>query len=127
LVVAECHVWTAGRTKKGYGRFWDGKRVVDAHTYAYRAAGLVIPDGLVLDHAVCNNKLCVRADHLEPVTRGENVRRHFRLQTHCKHGHSLEDALIHHGRRECRECNRLRGGTAAPTRLRPVRNRKIAA
>lgn len=33
-----------------------------------------IPDGMVLDH-LCENKLCVNINHLEPVTSSENTRR----------------------------------------------------
>jgi hypothetical protein len=65
-----------------------------------------IPDGLVIDH-LCLNKGCVNPDHMELVTIGENVKRHFRLMTHCKSGrHEFTEAntITHHGRRQCRAC-----------------------
>jgi len=78
-----------------------------AHRVAYELEIGPIPEGLTLDH-LCGNKACVRPDHLDPCTRGNNVQRHYEKQTQCRHGHSLDDALIHHGRRECRTCNRER-------------------
>jgi hypothetical protein len=69
----------------------------------------VIPDGLELDHLCCVNA-CVRPDHLEAVTKKENMRRRSVSQTHCKHGHAFDDANTYrsrtHGRRSCRACNR---------------------
>lgn len=52
-----------------------GGRTGLAHRVAYEALVGRIPDGLTLDH-LCENKRCVNPDHLEPVTRAENLRRH---------------------------------------------------
>jgi hypothetical protein len=60
-----------------------------AHIWAYEDAVGPVPPGLELDH-LCQNKLCVRPDHLDPVTHTEN-RRRGRL-TVCRSGrHDLTD------------------------------------
>lgn len=45
-----------------------------AHRRAYEEAGGVIPEGKEIDH-LCRVRACINPDHLEPVTRKENVRR----------------------------------------------------
>ena len=67
-----CWLWT-GATASGYGLFWD-ERQVRAHRWAYESEVGPIPEGLQLDH-LCRVPLCVRPDHLEPVTGAENMRR----------------------------------------------------
>ena len=75
-----CWVWTGCLDRQGYGRFGIGSRTDGtarpalAHRWAYeRLIGPFAP-GLEPDH-LCRNPPCVRPQHLEPVTRGENVRR----------------------------------------------------
>jgi hypothetical protein len=67
-----------------------------------------IPAGLTVDH-ICNNRACIRYDHLEAVTQAENNRRAAERRTHCKNGHEYtESSTYHHdGARYCRICNRL--------------------
>ena len=73
----ECWVWTGARQSSGYGCMGrDGRRFL-AHRYAYELTVGPIPAGLTLDH-LCGNKVCVRPEHLEPVTLAENVRRRHR-------------------------------------------------
>jgi hypothetical protein len=45
-----------------------------AHRYAYEWLIGPIPIGLDLDH-LCRTRECVNPNHLEPVTRKENIRR----------------------------------------------------
>lgn len=74
-----CHVWQGTQDEDGYGIFrWNGnwKRV---HRIVWELTCGPIPldakgKPLDLDHH-CRNRLCSKIDHLEPVTRGENVRR----------------------------------------------------
>lgn len=95
-----CWVWT-GTVHKGYGRY-SGQ---GAHRLAYELLVGPIADGLELDH-LCGNTLCVNPQHLEPVTRMENMRRRYADQTHCKAGHEFtpENTYTGCGVRQCRAC-----------------------
>ena len=106
-----CWVWTASLSK-GYGQFRVGKSLKMAHLWAWADLRGPIPDGLDLDH-LCRVRRCVNPGHLEPVTRGENLARgihHYRVRTHCKHGHEFTEANTYwwRGSRLCRECRRGR-------------------
>ena len=111
-----CWLWTASRTKLGYGKFGrGGKRGgwVYAHRFAYELLRKRVPAGLTLDH-LCVNPPCVNPGHLEPVTQAENVRRAMRAITHCPAGHLYDDAntwFSHDGHRQCRPCDRDRKRT----------------
>lgn len=115
---SSCWIWTAGTfgRNKEYGCFYlqGGRKSVPAHRWSYENVIGNIPDGLVLDH-LCRVTLCVRPDHLEPVTHQVNILRGTGLaakqarQSLCKRGHSLEDAyILSRGRRDCRQCRILR-------------------
>jgi hypothetical protein len=99
-----CWPWTGFRNPAGYGIY----ARLRAHRLVYEASGLVIPDGLVLDH-LCGVRHCVNPDHLEPVTRGENSRRGARPRDVCKNGHARTDDntyITPVGARQCRICQR---------------------
>jgi hypothetical protein len=109
-----CWVFTGPLNWCGYGqieRNIDGVRIRKrAHRVFYEAIVGLVPDGLVLDH-LCENKPCVNPAHLEPVTGGENIRRHFAKNvTHCprRHEYTPENARINRGGRVCRTCHRER-------------------
>lgn len=73
-----CQLWTGATCGGDYG--WVG--VQDGgerfgfytHRLAFTERGGVIPPGYTLDH-LCRQRTCGEPTHLEPVTRGENVRR----------------------------------------------------
>lgn len=110
-----CWLWTAG-TSKGYGQFLNG-----AHRVSYEMLVGPIPEGLHIDH-LCRVRACVNPDHLEPVTRKENILRGVGApavnarKTHCSQGHPYNDENTYaytyangkESRRDCRACQRER-------------------
>lgn len=109
---AGCWEWQAAHTPQGYGVFWYAGALRRAHRLSYARHVGPIPRGLDLDH-LCRNPKCVKPDHLEPVTRGENVMRGTNpiaansAKTNCPQGHpySLGNTIVKaSGARECREC-----------------------
>lgn len=110
ITPAGCLEWTGCTNSRGYGVVsLNGTRVL-THRLAYEALAGPIPEGLTIDH-LCRNKLCVRPDHLEPVTLEENQRRAGAAVTHCKWGHEYtpENTIVKRrpgGRsiRNCRNC-----------------------
>lgn len=74
-----CHIYAGGKNQKGYGLVTirePGKprRTQAAHCRSYELECGPIPEGKELDH-LCEQRACIRVDHLEPVTRTANVRR----------------------------------------------------
>lgn len=107
---AGCWIWTGARYATGYGMFAFGRKGFVAHRVAYLMCKGRYPQGLDLDH-LCRVRPCCNPDHLEPVTRQENLRRSPLCpasRTHCPHGHEYDDAntYIYEGRRFCRACRR---------------------
>ena len=75
----ECWIWQGTSNGSGYGMISVHGRTVCAHRYAYELYVGMIPRGYDLDH-LCRRRLCVNPDHLECVTRRENVRRGVRAR-----------------------------------------------
>ena len=69
-----CWLWTGAKINSGYGLFSVNDRRVLAHRFAYELLIGPIPAGLTVDH-LCYIRACIRPDHLEAVTMGENTRR----------------------------------------------------
>ncbi len=102
-----CWLWTGSLNADGYGNF----RGRGAHRVAYELVIGPIPEGHTLDH-LCRVRHCVRPDHLEPLTLGENVLRGEgwsalnARKTHCPQGHAYtpENTLLYRDHRYCRAC-----------------------
>jgi hypothetical protein len=127
-----CWLWSGSNDgARGYGRFMAdhalGTR--QAHRASYMLFCDTIPDGLEIDHK-CRTPACVNPQHLEPVTREENMRRAPKLglalgglangqrqqaKTHCPRGHeyTTQNTFVsREGWRRCKTCK------AALTRAR---------
>jgi hypothetical protein len=70
-----CWNWTGCHRDDGYGYFHVWKGIHErAHVFSYQIAKGLVPKGLELDY-LCRNRGCVNPDHLEAVTRRENLMR----------------------------------------------------
>ena len=82
----DCWIWTgriskAPRNPVGYGAFSvpDVGGDMAAHRIAYELVRERIAPGLVIDHEVCGNTLCVNPFHLEAVTYKRNSETRSRI------------------------------------------------
>jgi hypothetical protein len=125
-----CWLWAGAIDVNGYGRLRRRTGVKGcyknyaAHRYVYEALVGKIPEGLDLDH-LCRVHCCVNPQHLEPVTRSENIKRGlipsilkargplFRRAI-CKRGHPRSGDNIRitaNGYGACRACQAIRSAT----------------
>lgn len=109
-----CWQWLKYKNK-GYGRFNNGTKVVDAHRWYYmQTVNKELTTDMHLDH-LCRNRACVNPKHLEVVTnlinweRGQSITRKKSLQTHCIHGHKFtKDNTYYRGsKRRCNRCHAI--------------------
>ena len=127
-----CWIISGANPKSGYAFLEVDSQRLRAHRFMYEVLVGPIPEGLSLDH-LCRRRACANPEHLEPVTHAENVLRGVSFaaanaaKEACERGHSLKDAYIvpSSGKRQCRECVRIR--QAALRRRRGMRPRKEAS
>ena len=67
-----CIEFAGSKDRDGYGRFWDGAKVVGAHRYEFERIHGPIPDGYVVMHS-CDNPSCCNVNHLMLGTQKENI------------------------------------------------------
>lgn len=112
-----CWLWlgTCTGSPFKYAMFWNGEKVVKAHRWIFEQIKGPIPTNMVIDHQ-CRMTTCVNPNHLRVVSQRENILCGLapaalqHRQTHCIHGHELNDANTYRGptgRRQCKPCRRL--------------------
>ena len=105
-----CWLWLGDVGRKDYAR-------ITVNRKSMRVSRLILglTDRRVQARHTCDTPLCVNPEHLLPGTNSDNVRdavrrkRHSESRkTHCKRGHSLENAYVfaNHNERRCRVCER---------------------
>ena len=102
-----CLIWQGALNPKGYPYHAVYRRF-------YEQAKGPIPPGMVIDHVWergCRHKSCVEPEHLEAVTRVENIKRGYAargLTDACGKGHPYtpENTLVKAKGRACRTCQR---------------------
>ena len=93
-VVDGCWLWNGGLSTSGYGTVYHNGRTRRAHRVIWEMRVGEVPGGLEFDH-LCRVRCCVNPDHLELVTRSENIRRDT---NHCsEHTDRMKDG-------RCRVC-----------------------
>ena len=112
---SDCWLWARNviSSKCDYGKIFINGKYKLAHRVVYESLVGPIPEGMDMDH-LCRVPRCVNPQHLEPVTRSENVRRGMAgiLQvrvTECPYGHpyTTNNTYVYRdGRRKCRACAR---------------------
>ena len=123
-----CWIWLGRLDRHGYGRYRLKKnKSTGAHRAVYQRLHGAIPPGLDLDH-LCRVTACVNPDHLEPVTRAENLRRGLRIQSaitraKCREGHSLLNDAVYYrvgNHKACKTCKRRYDAERYQRRLKSV-------
>lgn len=114
-----CWNWIGYISKNGYGKIAYNQSTYtgfEAHRLSYILFKGKLNSTLQLDH-LCRNRSCVNPDHLEEVTKKENIMRGIgigvrnKAKTHCPQGHEYtpENTRISpaNGGRCCNKCQRL--------------------
>lgn len=106
-----CWFWLGSKDGSGYGKIFIKNKYIGAHRYSYEINVGKIPKNYHIDH-LCMNPPCVNPNHLDPVTRGENIRRAHVLNGNlqCKKGHRYIEGsfYISKKRKHCKICEKIR-------------------
>lgn len=118
----ECWEWKLQRNARGYGVMWYGGKRHYAHRISYEAFNGAFNKELKICHR-CDNPSCVNPAHLFSGSQADNMRDCYQKgrmvhaqgalnknKTHCPSGHEYSgtNLRVTHGRRQCRECAKLR-------------------
>jgi len=118
ITEAGCWEWQGAKMGNGYGKVNINRKTPPVHRVVYEMFNGPVPKHLDMDH-LCRNRGCANPEHLEPVTRSENLRRGLGgTRSHCPRGHALVGENVG-SRRNCLTCKRARraekrGGNVKP-------------
>jgi len=114
--VTDCWNWRGNLSQDGYGQFHYNGATTVAHRFIYECTHGAIPGNMTVHHQ-CNNRACVNLNHLELLSKRDNVLLNGGLtainaaKTHCIRGHAFDDKNTYvnpTGARECKACRRIR-------------------
>ena len=81
----QCWPWSGGKNSKGYGYFWDGKRLVRAHRFMWEFSdNSKLKLGQLVIHS-CDNRGCVNPAHLRVGTASDNMQDMVKRGRHYMH------------------------------------------
>lgn len=87
----DCWIIATYKMPTGYGKLCEprGNSTAGylAHRVMYEDAYGPIPAELQIDH-ICDNKSCINPEHLQAVTRRQNMRKYYKPNS-CNKGHEL--------------------------------------
>jgi hypothetical protein len=73
-----CWIWKQRPNGGGYGQFFASGVHHYAHVASYELAFGTVPDGHVVHHR-CEQRICIRPDHLDCITRADHARVHAKI------------------------------------------------
>ena len=80
-----CDLWAGAIQSAGYGHRGIGGKTYLVHRLAWEEVNGDIPEGMTIDH-LCEVRNCINVEHMEVVSRGENVRRYYANRAHLPFG-----------------------------------------
>lgn len=94
----DCWIWVAGLSPDGYGKFKSGGRTYRSTRFLWAHLHGEIPEGMHVLHD-CDNKRCVKPDHLHLGTNIDNMREgvercRFLYGSNNPAGKLTEDAVV---------------------------------
>jgi len=110
VVTNGCWLWE-GVLSHGYGQFYQGGRMREAHRIAYERLISTVPTKFDCHH-LCPNRACTNPTHIKALSHREHSLLTTRQIIRCPYGHLytvLNTYVNQRGGRECRVCRKRKG------------------